>query len=121
MNKKTKTNAWKIQETLENLTTGKTQYYDITIDTHQEDGILNVSISVNECPRGQRPTTWYSNDVTKWLEDKGLRIDKAMKQDVLRDIDGCKATYVFSLKKEKKIIPKSKKSVNKKNLYKAED
>tara|TARA_R110000765_G_scaffold296980_1_gene392088 strand:+ start:2396 stop:2767 length:372 start_codon:yes stop_codon:yes gene_type:complete len=116
-----KEKTWVVQETKENLTTGKNQHYDITIQVVRENDIINVLTSVNICPRGQRPTTWHSGNVADWLKQKGYNIEKVIRQQTLKDIEEGKAEYVFSLKKEKKVLKplKSNESVTKASPNKA--
>lgn len=107
---------WQITDKKTNLATGKVQEYVITLDTTQTSDRLVVEVTVPECPRNQRPVTWHARDVCGWLAEKGIKVDKTLKRETLKDIYTCKAEYTFSLPKAVKTTSKTNKRVTKKRM-----
>tara|TARA_E500000305_G_C3999117_1_gene226305 strand:+ start:740 stop:1120 length:381 start_codon:yes stop_codon:yes gene_type:complete len=99
---------WELKERKANPATGKIQEYKIIVETTKGTDTIEAKVSVPPCPRGQRPTSWHSSDVSNWLKEKGLDIDKPLTSKTLTDVKAMTKTFTFSLKKKKKIPVQAK-------------
>jgi len=93
---------WELKETKKNPATGKTQEYKILIETVTRGDVLEAKVTSPNCPRGQRPIIWHTVDVLNWLKQKGLAVDKPLKNNTLTDITSETKTFAFLLNKTKK-------------------
>ena len=91
---------WQIVDKKHNVGKGTIQEYNIELETTQTNNLLEVNVKVNHCPRRQRPVTWNTSDVTKWLNDKGIIVEGSVNTPILQDIGDCTAVFTFKMKKQ---------------------
>ena len=94
-----------------------TQKYNIDISASKKENILEVKVTVPACPRRQRPVSWHSHDVIRWLKEEGYDIGDTLKSETLTDVKNNTATYLFSLKQKQTVSPTnrvSKKTIKRK-------
>jgi hypothetical protein len=106
---------WQIVDEKYNSGKSRIQQYNIELETSETGGLLDVHVKVNQCPRGQRPVTWNTQNIIQWLKDKGMIVEHPVKTSVLKDIGDCTASYIFKIKKQATKPNKTSKKRNKKN------
>tara|TARA_R110000796_G_scaffold48626_4_gene116501 strand:+ start:360 stop:770 length:411 start_codon:yes stop_codon:yes gene_type:complete len=107
---------WQVTDKKYNPATGKTQEYNIAIDTTEKDNMVEVRVTVPPCPRGQRPVTWHATNVLSWLKEKGLNVVDTLQTETLTDATAKTGTYSFSLRQKQNKVRHAKTNKTRKNI-----
>tara|TARA_R110000824_G_scaffold399263_1_gene604499 strand:+ start:10895 stop:11293 length:399 start_codon:yes stop_codon:yes gene_type:complete len=104
---------WQVTDKKYNPATGKTQEYNIAIDTTEKDNMVEVRVTVPVCHRDSRPVTWNSHDVIGWLKENNIVVESIIRDYALENTGTCTRTYSFVKKRnDVKQVRKNKTNKN---------